>query len=84
MQSAVPKESWDSVVAAISNSQGSEKLKFDEIQDVVLSESLRQREMRIHLVVLLVLTKEEEVNRRAKTKVDQNQRTVKIFQTDQM
>ena len=28
-------ESWDTVVAAISSSRGSEKLKFDEIRDVV-------------------------------------------------
>ena len=33
-------ESWDSVVAAISSSHGTEKLKFDEIRDVVLSESI--------------------------------------------
>ncbi|VFQ62075.1 unnamed protein product [Cuscuta campestris] len=38
-------ESWDTVVAAISSSRGSEKLKFDEIHDVVLSESIRKREM---------------------------------------
>ena len=37
--------SWDTVVAAISSSRGSEKLKFDEIRDVVLSESIRKREM---------------------------------------
>ena len=35
-------ESWDTVVAAISSSRGSEKLKFDEIHDVVLSESIRK------------------------------------------
>ena len=33
------------VVAAISSSRGSEKLKFDEIRDVVLSESIRKREV---------------------------------------
>ena len=38
-------ESWDTVVAAISSSRGSDKLKFDEIQDVVLSESIRKREI---------------------------------------
>ncbi|VFQ92713.1 unnamed protein product [Cuscuta campestris] len=31
-------ESWDTVVAAISSSRGTEKLRFDEIRDVVLSE----------------------------------------------
>ena len=35
-------ESWDTVVTAISSSGGSEKLKFDEICDVVLSESIRK------------------------------------------
>ena len=29
-------ESWDTVVAAISSSRGYEKIKFDEIRDVVL------------------------------------------------
>ena len=38
-------ESWDTVVAAISTSRGSDKLKFDEIRDVVLSESIRKREI---------------------------------------
>ena len=32
------------VVAAISSSRGSDKLKFGEIRDVVLSESIRKRE----------------------------------------
>ena len=38
-------ESWDTVVASISSSRGSEKLKFDEIHDVVLSESIHKREV---------------------------------------
>ena len=37
-------ESWDTVVAAIRSSWGSDKLKFDEIWDVVLSESIHKRE----------------------------------------
>ena len=41
LMSSLP-ESWDTVVAAISSSHGSEKLKFDEIRDVVLSESIRK------------------------------------------
>ena len=41
LMSSLP-ESWDTVVAAISSSRGSEKLKFDEIRDVVLSESIRK------------------------------------------
>ena len=41
LMSSLP-ESWDIVVAAISSSRGSEKLKFDEICDVVLSESIRK------------------------------------------
>ena len=38
-------ESWDTVVAAINSSRGSEKLKFDEIRDVILSESVCKREV---------------------------------------
>ena len=38
-------ESWDTVVAVISSSHGPQKLKFDEICDVVLSESIRKREV---------------------------------------
>ena len=38
-------ESWDTVVAAISSSRGSEKLIFDEIRDIVLSESIRKGEV---------------------------------------
>ena len=38
-------ESWDTVVAAISSSRESDKLKFDEIRDVVLNESIRKREI---------------------------------------
>ena len=35
-------ESWDTIVAAISSSRGSEKLKFDEIRDVILSKIIRK------------------------------------------
>ena len=38
-------ESWDTIVAAISSSRGSEKLKFDKILDVVLSKSIRKRKV---------------------------------------
>ena len=38
-------ESWDTVVAAISSSLGFEELTFDEIRDVVPSESIRKREV---------------------------------------
>ena len=38
-------ESCDTIVAAFSSSHGCEKLKFDEIRDVVLSESIRKREV---------------------------------------
>ena len=37
-------ESLDTIVPAISSSRGSDKLKFGEIRDVVLSESIRKRE----------------------------------------
>ena len=43
LMSSLP-ESWDTVVAAISSFRGSEKLKFDEIHDVVLSKSIHKRE----------------------------------------
>ena len=35
-------ESCDTVVAAISSSRGSDKLKFDEIRNIVLNESIRK------------------------------------------
>ena len=38
-------ELWDTVVAAISSSRGSDTLKFDEIRGVVLNESIRKREI---------------------------------------
>ena len=44
LMSSLP-ESWDTIVAAISSFRGSDKLKFDKIQDVVLSESIRKREI---------------------------------------
>ena len=37
-------KSWDTVVVAISSSRGFDKLKFGEIRDVVLSESIHKRE----------------------------------------
>ena len=43
LMSSLP-ESWDTIVAAISSSQGSDKLKFDEIRDVV-RKSIRKREI---------------------------------------
>ena len=44
LMSSLP-ESQDTVVAAISSSRGSEKLKFDEIRDVALSKSICKREV---------------------------------------
>ena len=44
LMSSLP-ESCDTFVAANSSSRGSDKLKFDEIRDVVLSESIRKREV---------------------------------------
>ena len=43
LMSSLP-ESWNTVVAAVSSSRGSDKLNFDEIRDVVLSESIRKQE----------------------------------------
>ena len=44
LMSSLP-ESLDTVVAVISSSRGFDKLKFDEIRDVVLSESIRKQEI---------------------------------------
>ena len=78
-------ESWDIVVAAISSSRGSEKLKLDEIRDVVLSESIHKQEVGdIHQAVLSALIKGGEVRRKAKINmVDQNQRIEENHRTDQ-
>ena len=38
-------ESWDTIVATISSFRGSDKLKFDEIRDVVFGESIHKREI---------------------------------------
>ena len=54
-------ESWDTVVAAINSSRGSEKLKFDEIRDVVLIESIRKRDVGDHRAVLSALIEGGEV-----------------------
>ena len=43
LMSSLP-ESWDIVVATISSSRGSDKLKFGEIRYVVLNESIRKLE----------------------------------------
>ena len=70
LMSSLP-ESWDTVVAVISSSRGSEKLKFDEIREVVLIESIRKREVAIHRALI----EGGEVRRKAKINmVDQNQR----------
>ena len=45
LMSSLP-ESWNTVVAEISSSRGSEKQKFDEIRDVVLNKSICKREVR--------------------------------------
>ena len=68
-------ESWDSVVSVISSSRGSEKLKFDEICDVVLSENIRKREVGDLSGIALNIDQRGEVRRKAKINmVDQNQR----------
>ena len=67
LMSSLP-ESWDTVVAAISSSRGSEKLKFDEIRDVVLSKSICKREIGDSSGSALSVDRRE----RSKTKV-QNQ-----------
>ena len=53
LMSSLP-ESWDIVVAANSNSRGYVKLKFDEICDVVLRESIRKREVGFSLILKII------------------------------
>ena len=50
LMSSLP-ELWDTVVAAIISSQGSNKLKFDEIRDVVLSKSIRKQNKKYVLII---------------------------------
>ena len=38
-------ESWNATVTAVSSSSGSNKLKFDDVRDLVLSEEIRRREV---------------------------------------
>ncbi len=38
-------ESWNATVTAVSSSSGSNKLKFDDVRDLVLSEEIRRREL---------------------------------------
>ena len=76
-------ESWDTFIAAISSSYGFEKLKFDEIRDVVLSKSICKREVGIHQAVISALTEGGEVRRKAKINiVDRNQRIEENPKTD--
>ena len=83
VMSSLP-ESWDTVFAAISSSYGFEKLKFDEIRDVVLSKSICKREVGIHQAVISALTEGEEVIWKAKINmVDQNQRIEENPRVDQ-
>ncbi|CAA0840639.1 Unknown protein, partial [Striga hermonthica] len=37
-------ESWNATVTAVSSSSGSNKLRFDDVQNLVLSEEIRRRE----------------------------------------
>ena len=77
-------ESWDTIVASISSSRGSEKLKFDEICDVVLSESIFKREVGDSSGSDLNIDEWGEVRRKAKINmVDQNQRIEENPRTDQ-
>ena len=74
LMSSLP-EIWDTVVAAISSSRGSEKLKFDEIRDVVLSKSIRKREVGDSSGSALGLIEGGEVRQKDKINmVDQNER----------
>ena len=72
LMSSLP-ESWDTVVTGISSSHGSEKLKFDEIRDVIFSKVFTNEKWEIHRAVLLALIEGGEVRQKAKINmVDQN------------
>ena len=74
LMSSLP-ESWDTIVVVISSSRGSEKLKFNEIRDVVLSESIRKREVGDSSSSALSVDRRGQVRRKAKINmVAQNQR----------
>ena len=74
LMSSRPK-SWDTIVVAISNSRGLEKLKFDEIRDVIFSKVFTNEKWEIHRTVLSALIGRGEVRRKAKINmVDQSQR----------
>ena len=54
LMSSLP-ESWDTVVAAISSSRGSEKLKFDETVMLFLVKVFTNEKWEIHRAVLSAL-----------------------------
>ena len=71
-------ETWDTVVAAISSSRGSEKLKFDETVMLFLVKVFTNEKWEIHRAVLSALIEGGAVRRKAKINmVDQNQRIEK-------
>ena len=78
-------ESWDTFVAAISSSRGSEKLKFYEIRDFFfLAKVFANEKWEIHRAVLSALIEGGEVRRKAKINmVDQNQRIEENLRTVQ-
>ena len=76
-------ESWDTVVAAISSSRGSDKLKFDEIRDVVLSKSIRKRKIEDSSGSALSVDRRGRSKSKSPTMGDQNQGTEENLQTNQ-
>ena len=74
LMSSLP-ESWDTIVAAINSSRGSEKLKFDEIVMLFLVKVFANEKWEIHRAVLSALIDGGVVRRKAQINmVDQNQR----------
>ena len=68
-------ESWDTVVATISSSRGSEKLKFEKSVMLFLEKVFTNEKWEIHGAVLSALIEGGEVRQKAKINmVDQNQR----------
>ena len=77
LMSSLP-ESWDTVVALISSSRWFEKLKFDEIWDVILSESIHKREIGDSSSSVLSINWRGRSKSKSPTKADQNKKPLNV------
>ena len=80
LMSSLP-ESWDTVFAAISSFRGFDKLKFDEIRNVVLSESIRKWKIGDSLGNALSVDRRGRSKSKSSNMGDQNKRTRENLQT---